>query len=635
MRIYPLFRRVMTFTLAFLLIFQSFGGYAVAIESMTSFDSCQTIQPGDLRSQLTYQVQQAFDKKTDFNLDARVGEQWEQLKIDAAFDRAVADAVTAVKSDTTSTDKFFSSWNSQTAGELASSILGKAMTDDELQRSLNQLSENITNQIVAQISTATLESSATSVACLRSFIGKQYASVFVDRFNGSTIQAIKKVPGRLENENSFELDAFDERIKIGRDVAIGMTGFAIRQTVKRVVGQLKKRITSSIAKRLLGRFASGAIPFIGEVIGGGMLIIDLATSFDGSFDAIQTQFQSPETKSLLKSEVSKAFSEGIGEDLAEIPVSIANELYAKWLDFQKDYTEMLAIVNEVPELKQRMNQPGFDLERTTQLVRISLDSMGKFKLVAAIQDGSFGMALMRVPAIAIDRIIEQTGSIQTAVGWSDLAGDRLANVARLKLPKILSLDGLSPLLLGNLLALNDDITIQKLAASKPDVIQQLLEISPSNLVKLAQSVSKEQLAGLAVYLANLEQPEANELVGFLNGTPGSIRNAEVITHIVQSHNIHQAILLIQAKTAGAAPSQFLDDLPVVLTGQVSWELLSDKYGQVATITYFAVILAILLMTSTLGFWLYGKFLDMRRKQLSVDILKQQKKEVEARNIEPI
>jgi hypothetical protein len=205
--------------------------------------------------------------------------------------------------------------------------------------------------------------------------------------------------------------------------------------------------------------------------------------------------------------------------------------------------------------------------------------------------------------------------------------------------------------------LNDDVTIQKLAASKPDVIQQLLEISPPNLVKLAQSVSTEQLAGLAIYIANLERPEANELVGFLNGTPGSIRNAQVITHIVKSRNIHQAILLVQAKTKGTVeplvirmlnaimpnnilhrlqnmptPSQFLGDLSIVLSGQVYWELLNDKYDPIITIMYSSGILAILLMTLTLGFWFYGKFLDMRQKQLSVEILKQQKKAVEVKNI---
>jgi hypothetical protein len=636
MRIYPLFRRVMTFTLAFLLVFQSFGGYAVAIESMTSFDSCQTIQPGDLRSQLTHHVQQAFDEQTDFNLDAKVGEQWEQLKVDAAFDLAVADAVTTVKSDTSSTDKFKSSWSGEKAGELASSILVKAMADEELQRSLSQLSENVTGQIVAQISTATLESSATSIACLRSFIGKQYASVFVDRFNTDNSRQLSRVFGEISDDIPFELHKSDKEIILIGGGVIGVGGFAIRQITRKVLGEVEKRIMANMAKRILGRLGSTAIPFIGEVIGGGMLIIDLATSFDGSFDAIQTQFQSPETKSLLKSEVSKAVSEGVGEDLSEIPVGIANELYAKWLDFQKDYTETLAIVNEVPELQQLMDQPGFDLERTTHLIRISLDSMGKFKLIAAIQDGSFGMALMRVPAIAIDQIIEQTGSIQTAVTWSDLAGDRLTDVARLKLPKVLSLDGISPLLLGNLLALNDDVTIQKLAAFKPDVIQQLLAISPSNLVKLAQSVSTEQLAGLAVYIANLERPETNELVGFLNGTPGSIRNAQVITHIVKSRNIHQAILLVQGKTAGAVkPSQFLGDLPTVLSGQVYWELLNDKYGSGLTMMYSGGILAILLMTLTLCFWLYGKFLDIRQKQLSVEILKEQKKGAEAKTINSI
>jgi hypothetical protein len=630
---YPLFRRLVTFTLAFLLGFQSFGGYAIAIESSPSFDSCQTIQPVELRSQLTHDVQRAFDEKTDFNLDAKVGEQWELLKVDTVFDRAVADAVAAVRSDTTSTDKFASSWSGQKAGELASSILVKAMADQELQRLLTQISEDLTGQIVSQISTATLESSAHSVACLRAFIGKQYGAVFTDRFNESTIQAIDKVGETLKGKTSFDLSTLDGTMVLGRDAAIGMTGVAVRQITKRVVGQIQKRIGEGILKRILGKGVM-AIPFVGEIVGGVMLITDLSTSFAGSFDAIQTQFQSAETKSTLKSEVSKAFSEGIGKDLSEIPVGIANDLYAKWLDFQKDYTETLAIANEIPELKQLVEKPGFDLERTAQLVRISLDSMGKFKLIAAIQGGSFGKALT-LPLV-IDQIIEQTGSIETAVLWSDLADDRLADVARLKLPKVLSLDGLSSLLLGDLLALNDDITIQKLAASKPDVIQQLLEISPSNLVKLAQSVSKEQLAGLAVYLANLERQEANELVGFLNGTPGSIRNAEVITHIVESRNIRQAITLFQAKTAGAVePSQFLGDLPVVLTGQVSWELLNDKYGQVATITYFAVILAILLMTLTLGFWLYGKFLDMRRKQLSVDILKQQKKEAEERSIELI
>jgi hypothetical protein len=654
---YPLFRRLVTFTLAFLLGFQSFGGYAIAIESSPSFDSCQTIQPVELRSQLTHEVQRAFAEKTDFNLDTKVSEQWELLKVDTMFDRAVADAVAAVRSDTTLIDKFASSWSGEKAKELASSILVKAMADQELQRLLTQLSEDVTGQIASQISTATLESSEHSVACLRSFIGKQYGAVFVDRFNTDNSRQLSRVSEEISDDSPFELDKSDKKIILVGSGVIGVGGFAIRQIARKVMGEVEKCIMANMAKRILGRLGSTAIPFIGEVIGGGLLIYDLSMSFDGSFDAIQAQFQSPETKSLLKSEVSKAVSEGSGKDLSEIPVGIANDLYTKWLNFQKDYTETLAIANEIPELKQLVEQPGSDLERTAQLVRLSLDSMGKFELIAAIQGGSFGKALT-LPLV-IDQIIEQTGSIETAVLWSDLADDRLADVARLKLPKVLSLDGLSSLLLGDLLALNDDITIQKLAASKPDVIQQLLEISPSNLVKLAQSVSKEQLAGFAVYLANLERQEANELVGFLNGTPGSIRNAEVITHIVKSRNIHRAILLFQADTAGevgplqflrhpltgifgeikklvgvTAASQFLGDLSVVLTGQVSWGLLNDKYGQVATITYFAVILAILLMTLTLGFWLYGKFLDMRRKQLSVDILKQQKKEVEARNIEP-
>jgi hypothetical protein len=651
---YPLFRRLVIFTLAFLLGFQSFGGYAIAIESSPSFDSCQTIQPVELRSQLTHDVQRAFDERTDFNLDTKVGEQWELLKVDTVFDRAVADAVAAVRSDTTLTDKFASSWSGKKAKELASSILVKAMADQELQRLLTQLSEDVTGQIASQISTATLESSEHSVACLRAFIGKQYGAVFIDRFNESTIQAIDKAGETLKDETSFDLNISDRTKGLGRDVVVGI---AVRKITRRVVGQIQKRIGEGILKRILGKGVM-AVPFVGEIVGGVMLITDLSTSFAGSFDVIQTHFQSAETKLALKSGMSKVLSEDIGKDSSEIPVGIANELYAKWLDFQKDYAETLAIANEIPELRQLVDQPGFDLYRTAQLVRISLDSMGKFKLIAAIQGGSFGKALT-LPLV-IDQIIEQTGSIETAVLWSDLAGDRLADVARLKLPKILSLDGLNPLLLGALLALNDDITIQKLAASKPDVIQQLLEISPPSLVKLAQSVSKEQFAGLAAYLANLERLEANELVGFLNSTPGSIHNTEVITHIVKSRNIHRAILLFQADTAGevgplqflrhpltgifgeikklvgvTAASQFLGDLSVVLTGQVSWGLLNDKYGQVATITYFAMILAILLMTLTLGFWLYGKFLAMRQKQLSVDILKQQKKEVEARNIEPI
>ncbi len=580
--------------------------YADAGLMSSTPDKCKLVSPSQMRPELTQAIQDFFEAENSFNFDAKVGREWKLLKIDKILNDSVSAAVTEIGVDTKWQDKFMSSWNSGKAEQLAAQVISQTFDNPDLKRSLQRLANNVGRQVADEIELATVQSSSYGMQCLQTFIGDQYSTTFLDLFNQKAEESAQQ--GSVDFSASFTPES--KKYLLSRNVAaVGIGTFIIGRITREVTKKFAERVIGQVGKRLLGRLGAGAIPFVGEIVGVGLLAADVAQSFSGSFEEIETQLKSPNVKNSLRQSISDVLQDEIGGQSSQIASEISNELYAEWLDFQKDYRETLNLASEIPEFKQLLTEEG-DMPKVTSLVGIALNNMGRRKLIDAIQDGSFAQAL-NLPIIARP-IIQYTGSIQEAVSWSKISGNFLERVVDLEIYKHLSLEGLEHRLLVDLLALEDADAISKMSLLQNSEIQQLLAISSPNLIPLAKVVSAQDLQRLSGYIEQLDKSETNDLIRFLlDDSKSTIKNTDVMTHIVQSGNISRATKFWQRQTS---PLSLAFSLWPIAMGEISWRLAWVKYGSTFLGEAFVAIAVALSLTLGLGFKLYGSILDVKYKQ---------------------
>ncbi len=569
-------------------------------------EQCQGITETELRPELTRTIQNFFENETAFDFEAEVAREWKLLKLDARIDSAVVQAVESIQADTKALDKFASSWSPAKAEQLAEQVIAVTFDNRELKRSLQKLSANVGNELSDQIELATVQSASYGMQCLQTFISGHYSQTFLDLFDAKADRSAQSGSNEFLAEFSPESRKYINSYGLA---AGGVATIAVAQITRRVTKTMTKRVLAQVSERVLGRLGTTVVPVIGELVGGVLLVSDLAQSFSGSFDEIEAQIKSPGVKQTLRDRVAGAIAQSIGGESPQIAREIATELYANWLDFQKDYRETLTLANELPEFQQLVAHET-NISRVTALVGIALDNMGRRNLIAAIQDGSFEQAL-DLPTVAQD-IVRNTGSIAEAVAWYELAGNRIGDVVAMEMYKHLSRTGLDHRLLIQILNLDNPTVIAKLSLLGAKDIRRLLAIASPNLIQLGEAVSSQDLERLSGYIAGLKQADANDLIKFLlDGGSETIKNAEVMTHIVQSHDINVAIRFWQEQRSawGLLQSGFL-----VAVGAIAWQLVLVKYGElyVGGVAFAIVITA--LLTLTLLLWLQRQINSLRQKR---------------------
>lgn len=574
-------------------------------------DQCKSITSADLRAGLAQSIQAFFDNEASFDFASKVGREWERLRLDSEIDYAVNMAVSKIKADTKYWDKFASSWSAGKAEELANSVVLRTFDNPRLKKSLATLADDVGRELSTDIELATVKSSIYGAECLQTFIGSQYSTAFLEIFNQRSQDSTDR--GTEDFLVSFSPES-QEYLRSYGLAAGGVASIAIAQITRRITDGVIKRVVAQVGERFLGKLGTTAIPVVGEVVGGLLLVYDLAKSFDGAFSEIETQIKSPEVKTTLRNLVTKTVQVEIGGKSSEIAGAITNSIYTSWLKFKDDYRETLTLASELPEFKKLITDSN-DIAAISSLVGMSLDNMGRRRLIEAIQDSSFAEALALPPKARI--IIKDTGSIPEAVAWSDLAGGYVGQVVDLGLYKHLSREGLNRSLLVDLLRLDESEVIAKLSLLENSAIQRLLEIASPNLIPLAKIVSSQDLERLSGYISNLKKSETNDLIQFLLDDKPIIKNSDVMAYIVQSHNIKAAISFWQQEENAFS---LVKNVWLLSSGDIYWRLAKTKYG----INFFGLgiglLFSLLVMLLLLIMRIYSSFLNILQKKAQLKSL---------------
>ena len=605
----PYIQKILAFTLVFCLFFNNASAFAAPNLSRSEIlPGCEDINELTLRVDLNRIFQGTFASETNFDVAEIVNQQWNILNLDSVIDTEVSNAVNSIRSDAGLLEKFKSNWSSSQVDELTTSITYTAFNSPTLKSRLTQLSDNIAQVSSAKLELASANSLSSTIDCLQRFIGSQYSQTFVDIFD-KNVAVSHTNTGDILNSINFSTAQLINQHKSG--IIGGTLLIASTLASKTIANEIFSRIIPQLGARILGeQLSSNWIPVAGQFIGGAMLVKDLVDSLDGALPEIEKALQSPEVKQSIKQEIITTVDEELRTQSFQIARDISADIYAEWLVFQKDYQETLSLAGELPEFKKVLKQAN-EFSKVSSLVGISLNNMGRSKLVEYIQDGTFKRALF-LPESSY-QIIRTSHDLSTPIAWVNLAGSQIDGVVEYELYKHLSPQDLNRGILSDLLSLNDSATIAKLMLLDMTSVRELLGISQENLVALGAKLSAEDLEKLAGYLKGLQQYKVNQLVKFiLNGNYLAIQDSTVMVSLIQSNNLNAAIKFWEAKRS---LNSFISGTFQTLVGEISWRLVIHKYGIIRSGLLLLGIPLLLIFILWLFLWLFNKTLTSQISQI--------------------
>ena len=543
-------KRALVFLLMACIVLNASSVYALPISQGLDVDDvllqCAELKEPELREELNNVIKEILiidETKVDFT--SIVNREWKTLKLDSVVDSAIDEAVNEVNSNAGLINRFASSWVPNKAKELADDVTKRAFNSPILEEKLTNLSENVATQISNKLEMATANASLYALSCIQKFINDKYSQSILKIFN-KTIEdpkLNKKFP-ILNPDNNTKLVNKNYNAALGGGSIFVVS--LIAQINKKTISVIINRILPQLGERVLARIGGGLIPVVGQVVGGIWLASDIVKSFEGALPGIQKLLKEAKVKEDIRQEIASTAEEQIREEYPQIAREISNNIYAVWLDFQKNHAAMLQIARELPEFGDILAKSSeSDVAKISSLVGIALNYMGRSQLEQDIKDGKFERVLS-LPEVSY-KIIETTHNLSTVVDWANLAGGQIEKVVALEIYKHLSPKDLNYKLLKDILDIGDDTTISKLSLLDINSIKEMLRISKPNLVALANKLSIDDLENLAGSLGELTQTQINERVKSLLG--------------IKKPDLSIADRILKA-----------------LTGSIPWHLLSDKFG---------------------------------------------------------
>jgi hypothetical protein len=571
-----------------------------------TLQECSQVDETALQDELNTVTQQVFAQTLDdVDLAAIVDRRWAALGMDAVLDAEVDRAVARIRNEKALWDTFLSGWSADQAEELTRAVATYAFESEAFSVKLDKLATAVADVLAQQIALLSAESASAAYYCLQTFIADNYSGVLVRKFE----EQVQNATQTVDMSNSSELDSSILTVLGQHRTALGGIGVIIAaQIAKRIVAtigqQIAKRVAGRIVGRILGRIGTEVIPVVGWIIGTGMIAYDLYTGRDGALPQIQEQLKSEEVKAGIRGEMVAAIEPEFRRETPQIARDVANELFRQWRDVRRNIRQVLELAETNPAFRSLLNrlQTSDDLVKLVATVGVAVPALGKEAFEQAVVDGSLEQVL-RQPESAL-QIIASARSIDLALDWAALAGERLDEVVAFELYKHLTPERLTRSILDQLLALNNRAAIEKLALLEPGAIEALLTISTNNLNALAAQLSPQELAVVAGYLPLLTPEQKNQLIGQVVSNPqlaALLANDGVKQRIIASSNVDATLaFLSQPRSA----ESLYGDLTSVLGGQVGLGLFVYKYGAGQSALVGVSLLVLLLVLLRL---LYGLF----------------------------
>lgn len=565
-----------------------------------TFEECDRLDEALLRDELNLIAQEALDTNT-IDIERIVREQWTLLGMDAIVDAEVEKAVAQVHEQEDYLSRLWSAWSPDKAKDLASEVANIAFGSEPFKEAVGALSTGVAGEITQELEMASARSASSALMCMQEFIGERYSENMVTIFQ-------EEISSQVEDVEFSQVDAGGVSILTEHSTALAGLGVIIgTQIAKRLAQKLAQRLAGRITGRVLGRAAASFVPIAGWIIGAGLIVWDLVEGGKGALPQIEEALKGDEVKEEIRAETVAAIGPELEAELPLMARTIANDIYSTWLDFKRQYDDVLALAEENATFRQLLEDASTEeVYRLSKQVAVGLNALGTDALVNAIEDGTFERVYY-LPESAL-QIVETTDSLQTTIAWGELAGSMLDDVVRLEIYKVKEPEDFTRDSLASLIAIDDAATVTKLLLLDTQSTETMMALPIERLQRLAVTFDVEDLTWLAAYLQAMESREArNQLVTRLLDSPSIIeelKNEKVKEAVVESENVSDTIDFLASPRS---LQSFIVDSMTLAYGNISWWQHYQKYTPV----WIGVFILLGLLVLRFVFWYLRPFVSPR------------------------
>ena len=574
-----------------LLLFSLFPPEAARAQSTApvsyTFEECDQVDEDRLREELNRITQTVVaDEHSRLDVIATVNRHWQDLGMDFRVDLAVDDAIELVRSDTGFWERIWSGWSVAKAEELATKVAELAFGSEGFASRFDELSTEVANDIVEEIRVVTAKSASTALNCVQEFIGGRFSKTLeaeLDRQIEAELELLKLDP---DTDQSF-LDILEIHSNLAGGVAMIIGTRIGAELAKRLASVLTRNIVGRILSRILTSTLTVGIPFVGWIVGGALVVIDLFNSRDGALPIIQDSFQNETVKTELQRWMAEAVSEGLRLEMPTLARNVANSAFSQWQEFRRKFARVLELSESNPRFKRILDFTDVDqLAKLSDLVAL-VEEYEPDRLQELINSGQFEfMQTLPEEALAIYR---HSGKSESLVSWAKLAGDHLLKVVEYQLYLVSEVSDFADRdALERLLRLEDETAILESMSLDPEGRKALLDLTTETARSLLLAdLTASQLSLLAsTYLTALAPQDAELLANFVLNNPRilSLLEGDLVRNaLLKSQNLLAALNFLAEGTTGeqgfGGVFQALKDLAPLLSGAVPWLLFWQKNGK--------------------------------------------------------
>jgi hypothetical protein len=270
----------------------------------------------------------------------------------------------------------------------------------------------------------------------------------------------------------------------------------VYRLAQKLTQKIAQRVAGKVVGRVIGKAGSSFIPVAGWIVGIALIAYDLWEGNQGALPQIQEALQSEEVKGKIREEIAAAIKDDLPDQAALIALETSVSLVEQWQGFCTRYGDVCQVADQNPDFRSLLSFVALDeLDSLAALVTWFMDQEGRRSLDHAVIDGSLEDLLALPPETLTPIIAEMQPS--EAVGWLQVAGDRIDRVAALGMHRLAQPDEFDAYSLAAMLAVRDTADLQKLLALAPVQRDVLLALPADTLQALAAGNSATQLAVLA------------------------------------------------------------------------------------------------------------------------------------------
>ncbi|MCC6167161.1 MAG: hypothetical protein IT329_08050 [Caldilineaceae bacterium] len=448
------------------------------------------------------------------DVDALVARQWNELEVGATLDRAVDDAVLHIQQQTGYWDRLVSGWSATQAEALAHQVATDAFTSPAFQGKIEELSAALATGLVAEMEAHAARSASSALLCLQSYVGERYSATLYAAFAQRIDQDVTPALALDEAGAPIAISPVELHLKALGGVGVIVAAQITRKIATSLTQKIAGRLAGKVAGRVLGRLGSSVIPYIGWVVGAGLIVWDLVEGSQGALPQIRSALQAEEVKQEVRTEIADAVRDGLQGEIQGLAATLAATLVGEWQGFCAEQGELCALAAENPPFRAYLaTTPVDQLARLSRQVAVFDHDLEPEQLNASLADGTFG-ALMALPDAAL-ALLAATHDPQTTVAWDDLAGDHLDFVIGHELYTVTSPEQLSSTTFLWLVAVEDNDIIHNLFMVEPAILDALTRAPAADFRAAAATLPADDLVWLAKYLAGQSQAEARATVAQL------------------------------------------------------------------------------------------------------------------------